>query len=161
MDEAVEQSPLLARLGGGVADDDECPGHDLHMLGVAPKPLHPSSDIGIKRLRVGEIAAAGKDHLGSLGGELAPGVRRAGLDDDRPALDRPRDVQRAAHRQEFALVVEDVQPLGIEIDAVFDIADKGVLGPAVPQPGHDIEEFAGAPIALAMLHMLGHAEIEC
>ena len=65
-----------------------------------------------------------------------------------------------AHRQEFALVVEDVQPLGIEIDAVFDIADKGVLGPAVPQAGHDIEEFAGAAIALAMLHVLGHAEIE-
>ena len=68
--------------------------------------------------------------------------------------------KRAAHRQELALVVEDVQPLGVEIDAVLDIADKGVVGPAVPQPGHDIEELAGAAIALAMLHVLGHAEIE-
>jgi len=41
-------------------------------------------------------------------------------------------------------VVEDVQALRVEIDAVFDIADKGVVGPAVPQPGYDIEKLARA-----------------
>ena len=51
-------------------------------------------------------------------------------------------------------------PLGVEIDAALDIADKGVLGPAVPQPGHDIEELAGAAVALAVLHVLGQPEIE-
>ena len=43
---------------------------------------------------------------------------------------------------------------------LLDIADEGVVGPAVPQPGDDIEELAGAAIALAVLHMLGQAEIE-
>ena len=57
-------------------------------------------------------------------------------------------------------MVEHVQPLGIEIDAVFDIADEGVVGPAVPQAGDDIEKFTRAAVALAMLHMLGEAEVE-
>jgi hypothetical protein len=57
-------------------------------------------------------------------------------------------------------VVEHVHPLGVKIDAALDIADEGVLGPAVPQPGHDIEELAGPAVAFAVLHMLGQSEIE-
>ena len=50
--------------------------------------------------------------------------------------------------------------LGIEIDAGVDVADEGVIGPAVPEPGDDIEELAGAAIALAMLHMLLQPEVQ-
>ena len=50
--------------------------------------------------------------------------------------------------------------LGIEIDAVLDVADEGVVGPAVPEAGDDVEELAGAAVALAMLHMLVQAEIQ-
>ena len=57
-------------------------------------------------------------------------------------------------------MVEHMHPLGVEIDAVLDIADEGVVGPAVPEAGHDIEELARAAIALAVLHMLGQPEIE-
>ena len=57
-------------------------------------------------------------------------------------------------------MVEHVQSRGIEIDAVLDIADEGVVGPAVPQAGDDIEEFAGPPVAVAMLHVLGEPEIQ-
>src|SRR5207248_4669654 len=105
---AVEQGPLLARLLGGVADADEAPGQYLDVVRVAPSPLRARPDIGVVALRVGELAAARKDHLGGLGGELAAGIGRAGLDDYWPALDRPGDVQGAAHRQELALVVEHV-----------------------------------------------------
>ena len=65
-----------------------------------------------------------------------------------------------AHRQELALVVEHVHAFGIEIDALLDVADEGVVGQAVPQPGHDVEELAGAAVALVVLHVLGQAEIE-
>jgi hypothetical protein len=133
-----------ARFLRGVADDDEAAGQDLDVVRVAPGLFRPRSDVGIVALGIGELAA---------------GIRGAGLDDDRPALDRPRDVQRAAHRQELALVVEHVHPLGVKIDAALDIADEGVLGPAVPQPGHDIEELAGPAVAFAVLHMLGQPEI--
>src|ERR1700730_18396496 len=159
--EAVEQCPLPARLGGGLADHHEGAGEDLDVIGVAPELLGAALDIGVVMPRVGELAAAGKDHLRGLGGELAAGIGGARLDDDRPALDRPGDIERAAHRQELALVVEHMHPLRVEIKAGLDIADKGVLGPAVPEAGHDIEELAGAAVALAMLHMLGQPEIEC
>ncbi len=129
--------------------------------GSRPSRAGAALDVGVIFPGAGQSAAAGrKDHLGGLGGELPPGVRRPGLHDDRPALHRPRDVQRSAHRQEFAPVIEHMHPLGIEIEAVLDIADKSVLGPAVPQPGDDIEELAGPAIALAMLHVLGQPEIE-
>src|SRR6266446_3718457 len=112
MHQAVEQCPLLARLGGGLADDDEGAGQDFDVIGVPPDLFRPSSDIGVVALGIGELAAAGKDHLRGFGGELTAGIRGAGLDDDRPALDRPGDVEGAAHRQELALVVEQMQPLG-------------------------------------------------
>ena len=50
--------------------------------------------------------------------------------------------------------------LGIEIDAALDVADEGVVGPAVPQAGHDVVELARAAIALVVLHMLVEAEIQ-
>ncbi len=56
-------------------------------------------------------------------------------------------------------MIEGVQACGVKKDAVVDVADKGVIGPAVPQPGHDIEKFAGPAVALAMFHLFGHAEI--
>jgi hypothetical protein len=80
-----------------LADDDESAGQDLDVIGVAPDPRSTTSDIGVVMPRVGELAATGKDHLRGLGGELPAGIGGAGLDDDRPALDRPGDVQRAAH----------------------------------------------------------------
>jgi hypothetical protein len=158
--EAVEQGPLVTRLLCGVADDDEAAGQYLDVVRVAPGLLRPLPDIGVGALRVAELAAAGEDHLRGLGGELAAGIGGARLDDDRPALDRPGDVQGAADRQELALVVEHMHALGVEIDAVLDVEDEGVVGPAVPEASHDIEELAGAAVALAMLHAFGQPEIE-
>jgi hypothetical protein len=160
MDTAVEQRALGSRLLDRVADDHQAPGQDLDVIGVAAGRLAAAFDVGIEALGVREIAAAGEDHLGRLAGKLAAGVRRASLDDDGPALDRPGDVERPAHREELALVVESVHAGRIEIDAAFDVADKGVFGEAVPEAGDDIVELAGAAVALAVIHMLGHAEIE-
>ena len=54
-----------------------------------------------------------------------------------------------------------MQPLGIEINALVDVADEGVVGPAVPQAGDDIEKLSRAAIAFAVFHMLGEAEVQC
>jgi hypothetical protein len=37
---------------------------------------------------------------------------------------------------------------------LLDVADEGIVGPAVPQAGHHVEELARALVALAMLHVL-------
>src|SRR5262252_10893679 len=110
------------------------------MVGRAAEPFHPSFDIGVETLRVDQIAATRKDDLGGFSGDLAAGFRCACLNDDRPSLDLTVYVRRAAHREKLALVIQHMQPLGIEIDAVLDIADEGVVGPAVPQSGDDLEE---------------------
>ena len=124
------------------------------MVARAPGLFRPALHIGIELLADGEARLRGEHRLRRLGRELAAGLGGAGLDDHRPALDRPRDVERAAHRQVLALVVEHVQLVGIEIDAVVDVADEGVVRPAVPQAGHHVVELARAAIALAVLHML-------
>ena len=58
-------------------------------------------------------------------------------------------------------MVEHVHPLGVEIDPLLDIADKRIVGPAVPQPGDDVEELPRPAIALAVFHVLGQTEIQC
>ena len=72
----------------------------------------------------------------------------------------PRDVERAAHREMLALVVEHMQFGGVEIEPAFGVADEGVVGKAVPQAGHHIVEFPRPVIALVMLDMLVEAEIQ-
>ena len=102
------------------------------MVAVAAELRHAALHIRVEALRVGEAAAGGEHHLGRLRGELAPGLGGAGLHDDWPALHRPRDVQGAAHREIFPLVVEHMHPLGVEIDAALDVADEGVVGELNP-----------------------------
>ena len=115
--------------------------------------------VGVEGAAHLDAALRGEDGLGRLGGKLAARFAGAGLDDHGPALHRARDIERPAHVEIFALVVEHVEPVGIEIDAALDVADERVLGPAVPQPGHDLDEFARARIALAMLQVILEAEI--
>ncbi len=87
------------------------------MVAGAAELRHAALDVGVEALALGEVALRGEHHLGGLGRELAAGLRGAGLHDDRPALDRPGDVERPAHREILALVVQHMQLVGVEIDA--------------------------------------------
>ena len=42
----------------------------------------------------------------------------------------------------------------------LDVADEGVVGPAVPQAGDHVVELARAAVALGVLHVLVEAEIQ-
>ena len=53
-----------------------------------------------------------------------------------------------------------MQLLGIEIDAALDVANESVVGPGIPEAGDDVVEFAGAGVALVVLHVLFEAEVE-
>src|ERR1700730_17554110 len=59
VDEAVEQGPLLARLGGGLAHHDEGAGQDLDVVGVAPGLFRPAPDVSVVALGIGERGGAG------------------------------------------------------------------------------------------------------
>jgi hypothetical protein len=97
--------------------------------------------------------------FGSLGGELPSRFRRAGLNDNRPTLNGTRDVERSANPEKLALMVQDVKLFGIEIDASLDVANKGVVCPAVPEARHHVEKLARTPIARRVLDMLLETEI--
>ena len=157
---AVEQRALLLGFIDAVADHDKGAGQDLDMIGVAAGLLGAALDVGIERLRAGQGAAAGEHGLRGLGRELLAVVGGAGLHDHRPALRGARDVERAAHFQIFALVVEHAHFGGIEIQALLDVAHEGVVGEGIPQTGDDVVELAGPLVALGMLHVIVEAEIE-
>ena len=130
------------------------------MLGRAAGLRHAGFHVGIEFAPGGDVARRGKDRLGGFGRELAAGIGGAGLNDDRPALDRAGDIERPAHRQIRALVIEYVQLIGIEKETARRVTDESVVGPRIPQPGHHVVELAGAAIALAVLHVIVHAEIQ-
>ena len=57
-------------------------------------------------------------------------------------------------------MVQDVHPVGIEKDAIFDVSDERVVGPAVPQAGYHVIELPGLAVSFGMFDMLFEAEIE-
>ena len=126
----------------GIGDDDEGRRQNLHVLRVTAACRHALANVRPEGASVVACLRDGEDHLGCLGGELPAIVGRAGLDDHRPSLDRPRDVQRAAHGKELALVVKHMQLGRIEELAGLLVPKKGVVGPAVPEPVDDIHELA-------------------
>src|SRR5258708_13932622 len=78
----------------------------------------------------------------------------------RPALDRPGDIERSAHGKILTLVIKHMHFRWVEENAMLDIADEGVVGPAVPQARDHVIKLPCTPIALAVLDMLLKAEIE-
>ena len=81
--------------------------------------FRPALYVGIEVLSLLQRRAGGEYDFRRFRRKLASGIRSTGLDDDGPALDRTRDVERAADRQELALVVQDVQLFRIEEQAAF------------------------------------------
>ena len=157
--EAVEQRPLLPRLLHRVAHHHQRARQDVQEFRVAPGRVGAPLHVGVVVLRVGEGAAGREHHLGGLGGDLPAGVGSARLHDHRPALHRPRDVERAADLQELAFVVEHMHALRVEEYAARRVAEEGVVRPTVPKAGHHVEELAGAAVARGVLPVLVAAEI--
>ncbi|MET3591510.1 hypothetical protein ABID26_000889 [Mesorhizobium shonense] len=160
VDQAVELCPLGARFLDAVADDDESARQDLDVVARA-------AEFFCAALHIGEEAPAGckvgrrrEDHLGGFGGQLAPGLGRASLNNDRPALNGPGDVERSAHRQMLSRVRQHMQLRGVEIESAFGVADEGIVRKTVPQTGHDIVEFARPVVAFVVLEMPVEAEIQ-
>lgn len=151
---AVENEPLGLRVLDRVADDDERRGQDLQVVAVAAGGRDAALDVGVELLGGLQVSRRAEHHLGCFGGELSAWLRLTGLDDDGPALHWSCYVEGAAHFQLFALVVQDVHLLGVEVDAALLIAGECIIGKAVPQTGHDIVEFSGPFVAFAVFYVL-------
>ena len=135
------------------------PGHDLQMIRLPAITREPALHVAIERLRFVERLVRDEHDFGGLRREFLARFRRTGLHDDGPALRRTRDVERPAHLEVLAAMVEHVQLVGIEIDAAFLVAQEGVVFPAIPQARDDVVEFARAFIAHGMIGMLLEVEV--
>src|SRR5580698_6177892 len=127
MHETVEQRLLLASFRMGPSDDHQRTRQDLEMIGGSSRRGHPRFHVPIKAAGFLNGAAAAEYHFGGLGGELPPGLGGSGLDDDRPALDRPSDIQRPTHRQMLTFVVEDMHFLRLEENAARLVAQPRII----------------------------------
>ena len=105
------------------------------------------------------LGIAGEDDLGPPGGEVPPAPGRAGLEQHRPALRRPRHRQRPAHLEPLAVVVELVDLVRVGEDAVGPVEDQRVVLPRVPQPGGGLEELVGPVVAGVVGQHLVDAEV--
>src|SRR5262249_21430741 len=143
-----------------VAHDHEAGRQDLHVLARAAKLLHAALYVGIKLLAGGKIALRREYRFRRFRRKLPAGLRRSSLHDHRPALDGPGDVERSAHGKILDLVIEHMHFRRVEESAMRDVADEGVVGPAVPQARDDVIKLPGTAIALAVLDMLLKAKIE-
>ncbi len=141
------------------AEDGRQAGQDLDAVRVAAEGDGAALHVGIEILRVGELLLGGEDRLGIAGGEGAALVRGARLHQHRMALRRARQVERAAHAELLAGVVDGVDAVGVGVDAAGAVMDARVVLPAVPQLAHDIDELGRATIAVAVRVALGEAEI--
>ncbi len=132
----------------------------LDVVGVAPGRPGPRLDVGIERLGPLQVGRRREHHLRRLRRQLPAHARGARLDDHRPALHGAGDVQRPAHGEVLPLVVEPVHPPGVPEDPAGLVAQEGVVGEAVPEPGDHVVELPRAAVALVVLHVVVEAEVQ-
>ncbi len=92
----------------------EQPRHHLQVVGRAAETGHPGLQIPIERHGLVERLVGREDDLGGAGREVLARTRRAGLDENRLALRRARDVEGAADLEMLARWSSGRKPSGFE-----------------------------------------------
>src|SRR5882724_106811 len=150
MDEFLPALKLLAGLLFAFADHHGNPRRDLQVVRPAAKLDHALLEVAIERLRRRERAARSENNFGELGSEITAGVGRSRLDDDRPSLRRPFNVESALHGEILALVVQRMELLRQEAQARVLVVDKRVILPCIPERLDNLDEFAGLRVTIRM-----------
>src|SRR6516225_8372159 len=101
----------------------------------------------------------GEDTLRNARRQLFAGFRGPRLEQHGMALRWTGHVERPSHREIRAPVVQEVHLVRNEVATCGAIPNEGIVIPTIPQPAHHIREFDCTLVALAMLIMLGAAEI--
>ena len=119
----------------------------------------PALDIPVKRLALLDTGRVGEDHIGGGGAQLAALFGVTGLENHRLALGRALDIQRAHHREVFALVIQAVQLARVEKLPSGTVAHKRIVFVRIPQPLHHLNVFGGTPVAGGIVVMFVAAVI--
>jgi hypothetical protein len=158
-DEVVELVVLRLRLRPRAADEERDARHDLQAVGLAPVFRQAALEVVVIGLRRGHLEMGGIDHVGALRRDLHPLLRGTRLHQDRAALRRALDGQRALDLEVLSLVEERVHLRLVEQDAAGLVEDAGILLPAVPEALHHLHELGRALVAEVVFHVLLAAEV--
>jgi hypothetical protein len=104
----------------------------LHLVLTAAEARQPRHDIAVKFLCPFEMVLRGKDQLRHPRSKVAAGIRCTGLHHNRPPLRRARNIQRPAHREVFAAVVQHMHFVRVEEHPRCLVADERIVVPTVP-----------------------------
>ncbi len=131
-DEALQGRQALERLLVGAPDDRHHARQHDHILGAAAELRQLLLDGRIRGLRFLEILHDREHHVGGARGEQQPGLRAAGLQEDRPSLRCAPDIQRSLDLEERAVMVERMDLGGVDIEPGRPVRDQRVVVPAIP-----------------------------
>ena len=139
------------------ADVDDRMGQEQHLdtVGIAAVLDGLFANLVAIGLHACDAAAAlGDDGVGPARGELLAPRRSAGLADRHPPLRRARRVDRPAHLEVLALVVDGMNLGAVGKHRLLAVEDDGVGLPRLPQSGHHVGELVGDVVALVVRPVL-------
>jgi hypothetical protein len=134
-------------------------GRITYVLGPAAMVRGATLQVGVERLPVGEGLLRGEHGLGELRRVFTSGLGRAGLHQQRMSLDGARDVERTAHLEVRAEVIDRADQSGVGEVAGLLVEQPRAVGPTVPELPHDFDELGRACIAVLVRGPLVEVEV--
>lgn len=110
---------------------------------------------------LGECGVDREHEVGLGGGEVLARGGDAGLHQDRVALRRAGDVERAADVEVLAMVVKGVDAGGVGEHAGGLVRVDGAVFPGVPKAAQHVHELCSPAVAGVVLHRGTRAEVGC
>ncbi len=149
----LQAAPLDRRLHRRV-DDRRAQKQDLDVVRITADRGSVAAHLLAILLHARDVAAFGDDGVGPLRRELLARRGAARLADRHTTLWRARRIDRPAHLEVLALVVDrpDLLAVGEHRDGGIERHRVGL--PRLPQPGHDVGELVGDLVALVMRPVL-------
>src|SRR6266851_2172996 len=124
VDLRLQEMVQFLRLFAGPSDDCIETRHYFQRFGWAVVLSHALPQVAVEFLRAGKGVLWCEYPLGEARCHLAANLGRAGLEEHRVTLRRPRDIQRATNREMLTLVVQVMELGGVEVTLRFAVSDK-------------------------------------
>src|SRR5262249_61199590 len=119
----------------------------------------PRLHVAIEFLRRVNGSVGDENDFRPARGKVAAAIGCSGLDENRPALRRAADIERSAHIEPLAAVIDGLHQTRIGKLRRLGIEHEGAVAPAVPELADDIEKLVGPVVALVTRELVLQPEI--
>ena len=132
MDEALQRLVFVLGLLSARADDERQSGENFQAVRFAAELRHAALQVIVEAAALFDSRIGREDNLRGLRREIPARVRGSGLDQHRPSLRCPRNVESPMDIEELAMVIEYMELRQIEVPPLRPIMHEGIILPAVP-----------------------------